>query len=180
MKKKKFINIIVFLSSVFCLQACDVIYSYLQKEGAEEKKIIGEIEPFEKSPKIEEAQNLLRLYGYNPGKVDGKLGPKTREAIGNFQKDSGLNPSRFLDQETWVRLVVIREKGLIKGEELNVKLIQEILAFDGFNPGLADGHMGAKTMEAVIKFQKKYQLKADGKIGYQTLSKLAEFVSMQD
>jgi len=39
---------------------------------------------------IEEIQMRLNLEGHNPGKVDGKIGPKTREAIRTWQMEQGL------------------------------------------------------------------------------------------
>ena len=35
-------------------------------------------------------QQKLTELGYNPGHIDGILGPKTKEAIKQFQKDNGL------------------------------------------------------------------------------------------
>lgn len=42
----------------------------------------------------------------------------------------------------------------------------------GYNCGTPDGIMGAKTKEAIMKFQKANQLTADGIAGPQTLKKL--------
>lgn len=39
---------------------------------------------------IAQAQTLLRTLGFDPGPADGKIGPKTREAIKAFQRDAGL------------------------------------------------------------------------------------------
>ena len=49
---------IVFLS--FSIQGCDALYRVLDKEGAEEKELVGEVVPFEKNPTIEEIQMLLK------------------------------------------------------------------------------------------------------------------------
>ena len=54
--------------------------------------------------------------------------------------------------------------------------IQVLLKEAGFNPGRIDGKLGARTKAAVLKFQEAHGLKIDGKIGYQTLGKLATFI----
>lgn len=50
------------------------------------------------------AQQVLKGYNYNPGRVDGILGPKTNRAAGRFQKDYpnifGNRPSEKLDYQT--------------------------------------------------------------------------------
>jgi peptidoglycan hydrolase-like protein with peptidoglycan-binding domain len=39
------------------------------------------------------AQFLLKLSGYDPGELDGVIGPKTNKAIVRFQKDNGMRPN---------------------------------------------------------------------------------------
>jgi peptidoglycan hydrolase-like protein with peptidoglycan-binding domain len=51
-----------------------------------------------------ELQELLTARGYKPGPIDGKPGPKTREALKLFQKDAGLPATGLLDAETTQRL----------------------------------------------------------------------------
>ncbi|MCA9405403.1 MAG: peptidoglycan-binding protein [Candidatus Omnitrophica bacterium] len=171
------VYLLIFLG-LFCLLlgGCDAVYRFLDEEGAEEKELIGEVTPFEKNPTVEEIQRLLKIYGYSPGSVDGVLGLRTREAIEEFQKDNGLEPTRFADEETWTALVRLKTLGLVTDDGLNIVLIQQILIETGFNPGKADGKMGAKTVEAIKAFQKKHQLKPDGKIGYRTLNALSQYL----
>lgn len=45
-------------------------------------------------------QALLDKLGYDVGPIDGIYGPKTRQAIIDFQKDRGLNPTGVIDEET--------------------------------------------------------------------------------
>lgn len=156
---------------------CDFVYRLLDKQGAEEKELVGEIVPFEKNPTIEEIQMMLRLYGYNPGNIDGVLGLRTRNSIEKFQSENNLEVTRFVDKETWKKLSTIKEKGLIKEGGLNVELIQKILSETGYNPGSADGKLGPNTLNAVKNFQKSHQLKADGKIGYKTLSAFSSYLN---
>lgn len=51
-------------------------------------------------PRVREAQTLLTERNYKPGPVDGLLGPRTLSAILRFQIDSGLPPTRELDEVT--------------------------------------------------------------------------------
>lgn len=51
-----------------------------------------------------ELQLVLTTLGYKPGPIDGKSGPRTREALKQFQKDAGLPVTGVLDAETTQRL----------------------------------------------------------------------------
>lgn len=160
---------------VFVLTGCDVIYRMLDKEGAEEKELVGEAMPYERNPTVEEIQTLLEIYGYNPGKPDGILGVRTRNAIERFQADQGLKTTRFVDEKTWALLkVFVDEKWIVDGS-INTRLVQETLKAEGFDPGPIDGKFGSKTKAAVMNFQKARGLKVDGKVGYQTLSALSSY-----
>ena len=55
---------------------------------------------------VKKAQQTLRDKGYNPGPVDGHMGPQTREAIGQYQKAEDLPRSQRLDGATAGRLGV--------------------------------------------------------------------------
>ena len=169
--------VIFFVCFILCFafSGCDILYRFLDKEGAEEKALVGKILPFEKNDIVEEVQALLRIYGYNVGKVDGVLGFRTRNAIEKFQRDNDLELTRFVDKATWERLGIFKQNKLVVDQQLNIRLIQSLLKEEGFNPGKIDGKIGARTKKAVQDFQKAHSLKADGKIGYQTLNELAIF-----
>jgi len=173
---KRALNVCLVLIFCFMSLGCDALYRLLDKEGAEEKALVGEVVPFEKNPTVEEIQKLLKLYGYNPGEVDGAFGLRTRNAIVKFQKDTGLAETRFADKETWAKLNAFKDNQLVVENQLNVSLIQEALIKAEFDPGTVDGKLGPKSIRAIKAFQKKFELKVDGKIGYQTLNKLAEFL----
>ena len=164
------------LAGIF-LSGCDAIYRLLQKEGAEEKEVLGEIVPLEPNPRVAEVQKLLKLYGYRIGNVDGILGANTRQAIGEFQKDEGMKVSRFVDFKTWDALTRFERFGLVLDGELNTAAIQTALKESGLDPGPVDGKMGRKTQKAILHFQKLEGLKADGKIGINTLTHLERYLS---
>ena len=164
---------------VFLCGGCDAVYKYLDKEGAEEKELIGEALPLEHNPKIEEIQTLLNLYGYGSGIPDGGLGSKTRQAIEQFQKDNDLKVTRFVDLATWQKLNVFRQNQLVVNNQLNVRLMQKILKVNGYSTSSADGKVGSKTLQAVKDFQKKHHLKPDGRVGYKTLMELSAYLEVE-
>lgn len=49
---------------------------------------------------VKQAQQVLVLQGYEIGAVDGRLGPRTRAALRQFQEMHGLAPSGELDAGT--------------------------------------------------------------------------------
>ncbi len=151
------------------LSGCDVVYRFLDKPGAEEKALIGNALPYEPNPTVEQIQSLLKLYGYYSARVDGILGRKTRDAIARFQKDNGLEQTRFVDRNTWDKMNIFEGTEFIQNGRLNIRFIQEILQKEGFSPGKVDGKLGPKTTAAIKAFQKAYGLIPDGKIGYKTL-----------
>ncbi len=163
----------------FFLTGCDLLYHMLHKEGAEERELLGDIVPFQKNLAAEEVQALLSIYGYSPGKADGVIGLQTRNAIEEFQRDNGLEETRFVDKATWQKLMVFKENNFIAQNKLNVQLVQTALKEAGFDPGAIDGKTGTKTKKAIMAFQNANGLKADGKIGYKTIAKLSEVLPAQ-
>lgn len=57
-----------------------------------------------------EIQRALKNAGFYAGAVDGKIGPKTKKAIEDFQKAHGLKVDGKVGQKTWAEL----EKFLIQ------------------------------------------------------------------
>ena len=67
-------------------------------------------EPAPPAPRfVPEAQRTLRELGYQPGPVDGQVGPKTKEALARYQRSERIQVTRRLDPETMARLD-IRER----------------------------------------------------------------------
>lgn len=54
-------------------------------------------------------QKALKKAGYYDGKLDGKIGPATRDAIRAFQKDNGLGADGVCGRQTWAKLKVYLE-----------------------------------------------------------------------
>ena len=159
---------------------CDALYRLLHKEGAQEKKILGELVPYESNEQVAQVQKLLKLFGYKIGRVDGVLGPNTRNAIAAFQEDNNLKVSRFVDQATWQQMHVFDAYGLVVDGELNISAVQQALQNAGFDPGPIDGKMGRRTQVAIEAFQSAMELKPDGRIGVRTLNHLAAYLSFEE
>ena len=49
---------------------------------------------------VYQAQKLFKSLGYDIGKIDGKLGPKTSQMIRRFQMENGLYVTGNLTNET--------------------------------------------------------------------------------
>jgi peptidoglycan hydrolase-like protein with peptidoglycan-binding domain len=54
--------------------------------------------------KNKQIQLVLQRAGYYKGKIDGKMGPQTKEAIKAFQKAKGLKADGVVGAQTWVEL----------------------------------------------------------------------------
>jgi peptidoglycan hydrolase-like protein with peptidoglycan-binding domain len=53
---------------------------------------------------VRDAQQALRHLGYEPGPLDGAVGPRTRTALIRYQRAEGLPATGRLDTETMIRL----------------------------------------------------------------------------
>lgn len=171
---------VIICMCVLTLTGCDRIYGFLDKKGAEEKELMGEVDLYEKNLKIEEVQAMLKLYGYSVGRPDGILGGQTRKAIIQFQQDNKLEVTRYIDKATWERLNYFRQLGLVTPDiQINIRLVQQILNTIGFPCGQADGKWGERTIQSVKRFQKQQKLTPDGKIGFKTLNALSKYLRIK-
>ncbi len=55
-------------------------------------------------PTTKDMQAALKNAGFDPGSLDGKMGPRTRQAIKDFQKSKGLVPDGAVGPKTWASL----------------------------------------------------------------------------
>jgi peptidoglycan hydrolase-like protein with peptidoglycan-binding domain len=58
----------------------------------------------EKPDRNKEVQQALKAAGFYAGPVDGKIGPKTKKAIEEFQKSRGLKADGKVGPRTWAEL----------------------------------------------------------------------------
>jgi peptidoglycan hydrolase-like protein with peptidoglycan-binding domain len=55
-------------------------------------------------PTTKDIQAALKNAGFDPGSFDGKMGPRTRQAVKDFQKSKGLVPDGAVGPKTWASL----------------------------------------------------------------------------
>lgn len=129
---------------------------------------------------IYEIQIILSAKGYDTGGNDGKAGPKTYEAVLQFQRDNGLTADGMVGDQTWAKLMAMGDgtggtAGLpLKQGSRGSKVLcaQYALRILCCSPGTIDGTFGSRTYNAVKKFQSSNGLAADGIIGEDTWEKL--------
>ncbi len=56
------------------------------------------------NPTPQQIQEALKSAGYYEGKVDGSIGPKTKNAIEKFQTENGLKADGKVGPRTWAKL----------------------------------------------------------------------------
>lgn len=144
------------------------------------------------SPQVKKLQAFLNWAGFNCGEPDGDFGPMTEEAVKAFQDAAGLEvDGEFGSQslaaaKTYVpgtnssgtQPAVSHYTGKYptkvvsknKGSKWQVKRWQRYLKWYGFEISV-DGDFGKQTIGYTKKFQKKYNLKADGVVGKKTVAK---------
>lgn len=73
-------------------------------------------------PSTRAIQEALKNAGFYQGAVDGKLGPKTREAIKEFQRVHGLNDDGVVGRRTWAKLRTYADLSAGSGEATTAPL----------------------------------------------------------
>jgi len=116
-----------------------------------------------------------------PGTAELFDGPLER-AVRAFQQTRGLQVDGVVGAETWRAL---QEAGEVLGNRLLVHSVSRPMRGDdvldlqrrllamGFDPGRCDGELGARTVDALARFQREVGLRADGSCGPLTLTALA-------
>jgi peptidoglycan hydrolase-like protein with peptidoglycan-binding domain len=61
------------------------------------------------SEPVRQAQQALKDKGFDPGPIDGKYGPQTREAVRNYQKQNNIVANGRLGGDTYESLGVKRD-----------------------------------------------------------------------
>ncbi|MFI8490210.1 peptidoglycan-binding protein [Streptomyces rubrogriseus] len=105
---------------------------------------------------VRTAQHLLAARGHRLA-TDGVFGPKTAQAVRDFQRKNRLAADGVIGRNTWSRLTALTVAHGARGQA--VKALQVQLGVR------ADGIFGSKTRTAVSNFQKRNRLAADGVVG---------------
>lgn len=103
-----------------------------------------------KDGSVREVQVSLRQQGYDPGPVDGVVGPRTQTALASYQRAQGLAATGHLDSETLVRLDV--DQRVFAADAQHVRSVQEALKNAGHDPGPLDGVKGPRTRAALRRY----------------------------
>ena len=112
-------------------------------------------------------QFMLRARGYQLS-VDGSFGPGTESLVKQFQSAKGLSADGVVGGQTWEAVIVAAKKG-DSGPQVNA--LQRQLKAQGARLG-ETGSFDTATQDAVIAFQKKQGLSADGIVGFNTWAAL--------
>jgi peptidoglycan hydrolase-like protein with peptidoglycan-binding domain len=128
-------------------------------------------------PEIAGLQVALRSKGLYFGKIDGRAGPMTAKGLRSFQRLTGLPVTGELGPRTRARLgalgrPLVARRVLGQGAYgWDVSSLQFLLARTGHLRLLdVDGHFGASTKAALLRFQRSRRLSADGIAGPATLT----------
>jgi uncharacterized protein YlxW (UPF0749 family) len=72
--------------------------------SAKEAEVINKEEVDISKVTPEQIQSALKKAGFYSAEVDGKIGPKTKDAVKEFQKANGLKVDGKVGAQTWLKL----------------------------------------------------------------------------
>jgi hypothetical protein len=123
-------------------------------------------------------QVALKLRGAHQGAIDGLLGPETRAAVRRFQRREGLVVDGVAGPAT-LRALGPFARHRLGSRPLRAGMVgwdaaalQFLLVRCELQVGAIDGDFGARTTAAVIRYQRRARLPADGVAGALTLGAL--------
>jgi len=129
-------------------------------------------------PQVAGLQIALTQRGFYHGRVDGVVGPMTRQAVIRFQRRAGIAVDGVAGPQTRRALGRLGRpplgKRLIVDGALgwDVSVVQFMLRRQGYDPGPLDGELGGRTAAALRAFQRSRGLTADAVVGPATISAL--------
>ncbi|HPF21222.1 MAG TPA: peptidoglycan-binding protein [Syntrophomonas sp.] len=140
---------------------------------------------------VSQLQQDLASLGYYTYKVDGWFGAKTHDAVVRFQKSQGLKTDGLVGPITKAALNRViaaapsptpasddgTDDLALDSRGSAVSQLQQDLASLGYYTYKVDGWFGAKTHDAVVRFQKSQGLKTDGVVGPITKSALNQVLT---
>lgn len=130
---------------------------------------------------VKNLQTRLKALGYYSGELTGTYGELTESAVKAYQKANGLYADGIAGPSTQEKIFGTSSSssgstgGVLKlnAQGSDVLALQTSLKSLGFYSGELTGNFGTKTHAAVVAFQRKHGLTADGVAGKTTLEKLA-------
>ena len=149
--------------------------------GAQTREVIYSTEAIplsfylgDENDEIMKYQQKLYQLGYLTSKPDGKYGNDTVVAVKRLQENNGLIADGYIGPATKELLMSegIAENAITIGDSgEDVTNVQTYLKKLGYLKGVT-GYFGSDTNAAVLNFQKRNGISADGKVGSQTINKL--------
>jgi lipid-binding SYLF domain-containing protein len=164
------------------------------EKSTDTKKATGKKTSGLSKEKVRQIQSALKKEGFDPGPIDGVLGPLTITTLRNYQSHHGLEVNGTIDAETENALLhgatasTYRSSSQNQSTQQNpstreslglgaagtvssledVRQVQQALADLMYNPGEANGIMTAQTQQAIREFQFLNNLPVTGNIDEQT------------
>jgi peptidoglycan hydrolase-like protein with peptidoglycan-binding domain len=139
---------------------------------------------------IRAVQRELRQRGYGPLVSDGIMRPVTRAAIMAYEHDQGL-PLTGEASEGFLKRVLLgasltvepmpgtgRKVATARAAQI-VRMVQELLAKLGYQPGQVDGRLGEDTLRGVREFEIAKGLGPKGRISAEVLLRLTDAVAQK-
>lgn len=158
------------------------LYSSSAPKTSSPAAIIGEsLKLGSEGAAVRTLQKRLKELGYLTGSVDGSFGAATETAVKAFQSKNGLTADGKAGTSTFNKLYsdsAISASGdggttsddgyqtLSEGDKgTAVRKLQQALKNKGYYSGSVDGSYGSGTVQAVMAFQQRNNLRVDGKAG---------------
>ncbi|WP_243109418.1 spore cortex-lytic enzyme [Anaerophilus nitritogenes] len=154
MKTKKRILFLLVVSVFISILLIDLTYAASISWGA-------------RGSEVRLIQTKLKNWGYYKGNIDGIYGKQMYGAVINFQRKNGLTPDGKIGNKTRQALGIHKKSSTTKYSSI-IQEAQKKLKQWGYYTGAVDGIYGSRTYSAVTKFQRKNGLKVDGIIGANT------------
>jgi peptidoglycan hydrolase-like protein with peptidoglycan-binding domain len=126
-------------------------------------------------------QRALAERGYYDGEVDGLPGPRTHQAIREFEAAQGLKVTGETSEALLAHVLRARARGDVTGSiapaeprpSTRVLAVQRVLARLGYGPVKLSGLPDPATRAAIERFQRDRGLDKSGEIGDGLISELA-------
>lgn len=125
-----------------------------------------ELYPWDMGPDVAELQKLLNAHGFSL-RIDGDFGGMTEKAVRTYQLQHNLRCDGFVGPKTWASLKGTLQPGYrildTEMSGMDVYELQGLLQVCGYGihrTGMYDD----ETKQAVLSFQRRQKLKADGKV----------------
>lgn len=134
-----------------------------------------------RSELVADAQRELQQLGFYDGAIDGLLGPRTDQAVRDFEQSQGL---KITGEPTPMLIDVMRRArakpettGSVTPEKprpsTKVLAVQRVLARLGYGPVKLTGIPDAATRSAIEQFERDRGLPRSGELGERLLAELA-------